>query len=346
MSVLSVIIAMLTLNFMHQTADTSLCPPKILLGPCDCSAPGRAYSCYANSPDIALNIKSIFTDAALVTRKSELRWRTFKLIGLYDDRALVEEFDDNVFAGFQFETIFIRYTRLQFIHPNAFYSTHNYTDVLRLGSNQITNSKQDESEYQIFNILSQFTKLTQVDLSDNRLQVIPANAFRSPQGVELQISSLSFRTNLITEIGNNAFSELPHLRNLDLSMNKINQIGVQTFPLTARNRDTLLMFEMYDNGLTEQSFDNTFRNVERKIWLNIFKNNVSFLPEQQFSRLLTTRNSSVRLAQNPLVCNCEQFGYLERLHRVDSRLELNLSGGICKDTNESLWTWLEGANCT
>ncbi|XP_071814044.1 uncharacterized protein [Apostichopus japonicus] len=77
--------------------------------------------------------------------------------------------------------------------------------------------------------LRNFVELKVLDLSNNKLQVLPNNTFTEDHKLE----TLNLSNNYLNRVGNGAFNGLQHLKVLDLERNELNTIPEDVFlPLT------------------------------------------------------------------------------------------------------------------
>ncbi|KAI1287087.1 Immunoglobulin superfamily containing leucine-rich repeat protein [Halotydeus destructor] len=276
------------------------CPPKQLLGPCRCSTTENSITCYSQ---LTVNLKAIFTDISAFMRPSDLQMRTFRLSGLPDHRTGLDELEENVFNGFQFENIHISYTTLERIHANAFASTFNYTKRLVLTSNRLKNSRYNQSKYELFDILSKFPKITHIDVSGNELQVIPSQAFRPLHGVQEHLNSMKFASNFIMQVEDEAFANLPNIVYIGLNSNDIDRLSEKS--LSFLPSDTVCDVNLFDNYLSENSFQGkTLANLLRPIRLVLDHNRIRELNEDTFKPFLAREGTELSVNHNPMTCGC------------------------------------------
>lgn len=158
----------------------------------------------------------------------------------------IDTLEEDTFAGFQFEKILIRHSTLRAIHANAFNNTANYTRQLAITQSRLANEKGAGNEYDIFNVLSGFLNIEQIDLSGNSLQIVPKNAFRSLNTKQQKLAVVNLQENEIREIGNNAFTQLANLEQLALNSNQISRVSTHAFDFFPSSR-TICKFSCKDS---------------------------------------------------------------------------------------------------
>lgn len=219
--------------------------------------------------------------------------------------------------------------------PSSIFDYNRQLEFLDLSANQI-----ELIEYGAFRNLS----LTKVNLSKNKLKELEVGTF----GELLNLEYLDLSSNQISFIKNGAFDEVPKLRNLNLSKNKLQAFRGELFTSTRTQLEKLNLCQNSINYLYPSSF-----NVHRKLKsLLLCSNNLNYFSTELISSIgnlevidlssnrlksLDTNNFSNLIKLKKLKLNNNQINSIgpnvfHNLTRL-SQLDLSSNGLINLDVN-------------
>ena len=172
------------------------------------------------------------------------------------------------------------------------------------------------------NAFSKATKLWTLDLSNNLLKTLQTGAFvgvstSAENGLDLSISN-----NVITKIESGTFDPTSKIRSLDLSNNRITELGDTVFGSLPSTLYTLILDENYIPEITTDSFPRNLANVG---YLSLMVNSIADLGQNAFpkstnelllaaNRHLTTLKSNVFGGLN----NLSQMNFPSELTTIES----------------------------
>lgn len=207
-------------------------------------------------------ITEIYTIARATSSVTSIR--NFGKFSLTNSR--IQSLDSNILGYLRFEYIYMRKNTLKIIDPEFFDSSRDSLKRIEIIHNDV--------EKFPFKELSSFPKLEFINLKYNSIKSIPDDAFGKVINNKIRKIDLSF--NKINHVGANSFKYLTRLEKLDLRHNKLTVINNMAFL-----------------GLQENA----------KLILNLANNKIMFIAEgafenQLFKCLNLTDNSLTRLQEN------------------------------------------------
>src|SRR6185437_10312500 len=114
---------------------------------------------------------------------------------------------------------------LTYIHERAFLASEPFLDTFVL-----VNVPQIHDGIKLFRIVSRFSKLEVLWISESQISSLPSPLFHPSNGVMKKLESISIHENTgLTEIAGNTFQGLPLLREIVLHDDGIKRIGKQAF---------------------------------------------------------------------------------------------------------------------
>ena len=138
----------------------------------------------------------------------------------------ITELKENTFSDITFDAIYIQSCfELKTIHINAFNNTDSVSTEIYIRSNPLLTSPDNS----IFQVVSKFVRARVIDLSNNnQITEIPSNAFQDIVCEQDQLNYLLLSGESFGKLGNNAFSHLKNLINLDMSQTSIDFIPLKS----------------------------------------------------------------------------------------------------------------------
>ena len=152
---------------------------------------------------------------------------------------------------------------------------------------------------QLFHFVSFMPNLKSITIRQTNLKEIPEQAFTQTSS---KLSYVKLNKNEIEKIGSLALAELSSLTWIDLSENKLKELGAQIFFFKERSEKPL-QIDLDGNHLTSKSFNSTsFQLESRPAVIFLRDNNITIMKEDVFASIV--RSPSVRLFTdgNPLKC--------------------------------------------
>lgn len=308
------------------------CPPVNLLLPCSCTNLTKVIECSSGFFH-GNTLRYIFFDAYLnlsktnqdkndhLTNHFKPKFHHLKII-----HSPLEQILNNSFSDFIFQKITIENNyHLIGLELNAFDGTEQETIELNFKSN-INLFSRNSSVENFFSIIFEFINLQSLTIDHCGLTYLPIRSFQMNQLNYLK--KLTIINNPIEIINLNILGQIPSIRIIDFSNNKIHSLKQSTFWLNHNKKECKESFKREDihyfvdlsgNNITEYSFVNQSFNISCTMELNLTKNNIQFLNETIF-RPLFKHYTRIILLDNPLNCN-------------DCRMDWLLKGRYCQTTN-------------
>lgn len=147
------------------------------------------------------------------------------------------------------------------------------------------------------NILGRLSKIILFWGSQNEIESVEANTFNECRSLEL----ISLKFNKISFIHEDAFINLENLYKLDLSSNRLNNIG-KIF----KNLYSLVDLDISSN-LIEYLNEETFKNLLNLHALSLAKNNLKFLNSKTFDSLVSLEYINLCFNKSPIPIIYERF---------------------------------------
>jgi hypothetical protein len=218
---------------------------------------------------------------------------------LYLKSDTLEEIRENFLRNISFKVItFHNCSLLRNIHKNAFKNIElNIEKFEIIGQNLL----EDEN---VFEVISGMANLRSLRLSDTKLSSIPENAFNPTNGLQRNLTRISFDSycshSPIKRVMKHAFYHLPNLIHLDLSCLQLEQIVSDAFQFIDSSNPRKLFIDLSENQLTENSFgENFLKGINRNVELILNYNPFIFLNETIFAAFLDSNSeNSLKIWQN------------------------------------------------
>ncbi|CAL4197542.1 unnamed protein product, partial [Meganyctiphanes norvegica] len=269
------------------------CPNAEDIAPCVCT-----YDSGDNSMDLECSsveseeqLKQIF--------KADFPFKNFKQFHLHDNSNM-KVLEEGVFNGISFEIIKIQHNNLEIIETQALDSCYATAREMRLYSNNITSFP--------FGELSQFSKLSVFDISDNPLSVIPVDAFHGL----ITLEDLSITLNNADFVG--TFQDLPKLRRIWLDHNYITTIPAHFINTSSSDLSSIGLDGNNIVSVEPDAFD-----IVDGLDIYMAGNSLSTLEEATWRSYLEA-GGLLWAYDNPLVCGCDiawLFGEDQLLEQVN-----------------------------
>lgn len=202
--------------------------------------------------------------------RSVLYQRTFGKFSLTNSR--ISGLESNVLGYLQFEYIFLRKNTIKKISKEFFDSSRETLIRIEVIHNDV--------EKFPFKELSSFPKLEYINLKYNSIKSIPDEAFGTILNDRIKQIDLSF--NKINHVGSNSFKFLTRLEKLNLRYNKLTVINNMAF--ATLNENPKLTLHLGNNKVMFVS-EGAFQNQVFKS-LNLTDNNLTTLQEKAFRGIL------------------------------------------------------------
>jgi hypothetical protein len=251
-------------------------------------------------------LKTIFHDLSSKLKNDQKHFKYF-----YLTNEAITELPEKVFEDITFERIEIKNAKkLSLIHTKAFDGTFpNLTDLHVIG----TSLKNSPPDHDIFAAISSLLNIERVFITSNLIEEIPDNAFRPINGLQTNFYDLALYDNKINKIGNNAFTNLQYLSNLQIDANKVNHISKNAFFFNNTDQGFFLLF-LFEQLLNSSSFESgAFDNLHRPtiIYFNYGyddkSNNITYLDQNIFETFLN-KDSKNGIALNTIECkDCRSY---------------------------------------
>ncbi len=166
-------------------------------------------------------------------------------------------------------------------------------------------------------------------INTNYLVEIPINAFQTISK-KSKLTSINLSDNKISKLGSNAFNNLPNLTNLVLKNNLITKLDDNSLTI-ANTENQKITVDLSNNKLTEKSFTkSTFiREDNISIELILDNNTITTLPEDSFKNFLANNKNQLSLNNNKFNCDCNMKWILDK----SQDLKKTLHNIICQNKN-------------
>lgn len=155
------------------------------------------------------------------------------------------------------------------------------------------------------------SKLKLLNLSYNYIEHFTLDVFKGLDSLEvLDLSGNLFGDMIHLDNGGEIFSHVKELVHLNISSNRIYNLGVHMF----RAMYKLQTLDLSDNYI--ESVDSSFENLKYLRFLSLKNNRLQTLPEivrNSLSKLLAQHGVTLDFADNKLACNCDNIPFLEWL---------------------------------
>lgn len=331
-------------GFLLTSSAANSCPSPESLSPCICSP---------NDPQEVACRNIAIDDGSFSLRTISAKINASGDEQIFDNFALestsATEIEDAIFPKLVFKKISIlANAKLAKIDVNAFVTSLSITEEIFICTNPILFSELG-AERDLFNLLSNFTKVRRITVRNGGLKLIPDGAFQlSSNGVtNSELVYLDFSKNQIQSVGQKAFARLPSLEVIILSHNQIAKIEPAAFyrdSVTTRNR---LVIDLTGNSLSPSSFEEeSLTNYTHAVTLNIAENQLQYLDPNLFGPFLMG-DVLVNLTGNGIECrDCKhKWLYVERDCRKRVATRAKLIQGIECDNDQSM-SIKDFENCT
>ncbi|CAG2111711.1 unnamed protein product [Medioppia subpectinata] len=259
--------------------------------PCKCqydnNYKGYTMKCMGDSDIDLAKVFETYTKNLTETQKH------FKMF--YFNNTFVTEIGDNSFKSLTFEWISIEEAMsLEKISKNAFNNETNYaTKSIRIHSN----TKLSNPDNSLFEALSKFVNIEDIDLSYNNLQQIPANAFKPINGYQTKLKDIIICDTTIEVLGAKAFWSIPALNSLSVYDTAISHIPDDAFAFEKPSNKTLYIFlnlnkSLNSSSYSPKSFADTQRPTELELGHKYTPRQVVYLDEKTFRPFLEANKAN------------------------------------------------------
>ncbi|KAG5676868.1 hypothetical protein PVAND_006675 [Polypedilum vanderplanki] len=275
-------------HFIYSTYLIGLLLVKIVFAQCPWhrDIPDLQTSCLcAYNLGQELSVQCDQVDFSILASALDKYARTTPLDLLYINNSTIKKLENNVFVNLKLHNVQLSSCKLKQIEDNAFMGQSDHLKNLNLQDNLL--------EQAPIRALSHLRKLNLLDLSKNKINVIPNDAFKSLTN----LATLKLMDNNVT-LERYAFRGLENcLKNLNLKGTKQKRI-----PDAVRGLKTLAFLDLSQNGIRElPGFGGikTFEGLDSLTALNLERNLIQSLGETSFQGARKTL-SSLSLLNNLL----------------------------------------------
>ncbi|CAL4152752.1 unnamed protein product, partial [Meganyctiphanes norvegica] len=254
-----------------------LCPDAEKIAPCVCQQSWDNtldLNCWAVESEEQL--KQIF--------KADFPLKNFRKFYLHHNNN-IKVLEAGVFNGVSFEIIYIRYNKLEVIESHALDSCYDTATDMDFQNNNMTSFPFDE--------LSHFSKLSNFDISNNLLSMIPADAFNGLTALEY----LHLNGNTAKIVG--TFQELPNLHGIYLGGNDLTTIPVNFINTGSSKLNYIGLSENHIVSVDPSAFD-----IGDSLDIDMWQNSLSTLDEATW-RPYFEAGGVLEADDNPLMCGCD-----------------------------------------
>ena len=256
--------------------ESNGCPVSESIKPCVC-----AKVLGINSWDIKcgghsdIDLVNIFQTLEKNLTKTEKHFNRF-----YLNNTFITELKENTFKDITFDDIIIENcTNLSKIHVNAFNQTDLVTKYLYISGS----FKLSSSDNSIFEVISKFVNLEELQLENNNITEIPSNIFNNQDELEF----LTFKGKSIKKLGPRAFSSLHRLKSIEISYTSIEYIPEYAFEFDQESNQTIAIRFEGNHLLNGSSIHkNSLKNIKRPLYLAL-DSHIEYLEENIFKPLLS-----------------------------------------------------------
>ncbi|KAK4884724.1 hypothetical protein RN001_000995 [Aquatica leii] len=155
--------------------------------------------------------------------------------------------------------------------------------MLNLSSNRIKNIPEDSFDKVTFNLGRFYTEFSVLDLSNNVIQRIYPNTFKTPERTN-SIVMLTLSKNLITTIESKTFLKTPFLRILVLNQNLISQLATDSF----KGLTNLVSLDLQRNHI-QKIPTSLFADLQKLEFLDLSQNYLTAIDSTTFSGLINLK---------------------------------------------------------
>jgi hypothetical protein len=252
--------------------------------------------------------------------KNEKHFKQF-----YLNNVAITEIEENTFFEVTFDEIIIdRAANLKSINSHAFNSTNLVTKSFRLHYSPIVNSPPN---HDAFLMLSSFINLEELEFTGTQISEIPSYAFRPIIGIQSKLSNINFQDNKIEKIGNYSFYDLKNLKELDLSLNPLKLISMNSFHFRNVSNQTFNLHLDSINTLNGSSFAiNSLSDIKRPTAIYLCSDpNLKFIDETIFLPFFESNHKNTIFSYYSLGIDCDdcrshwlvkESKYLQRFDQI------------------------------
>ena len=234
---------------------------------------------------------------------------------------------ENTFKDITFDEIQIGHcTNLSKIHINAFTETEFFTTYLKIFSNPALSS----SDNSIFEVISKFVNLEELQLIDNNITEIPSNAFKSIIGYQDKLNILIIGGKSIEKIGSRPFYQLSALTSLHIYNTSIESIPEYAFEFEQESSLVLYLYLVNNEHLNTSSFhQDSLMHFKRPVYLDLgySGNHFEYLDEKIFKKFLNSNpHNMIDMTDVKFDCdNCKNFWLRKQPNLLESFEHLSCS---------------------
>jgi hypothetical protein len=178
-----------------------------------------------------------------------------------------------------------------------------------------------------------------LELISTEISEIPSYAFRPINGIQSKLSGIDFHKNKIEKIGNYSFYDLKNLTELDIGLNPLKLILMNSFNLKNVSNETFKLNLGHSNTLNGDSFAiNSLSNIKRPTFVNLNDNpNLKFFDQTIFLPFFESNPKNHIYLSNTTKLDCDdcrshwlvkESKYLERFHQI-----ICLNGNDVRNSN-------------
>ena len=219
--------------------------------------------------------------------KSEKHFKSFRL-----NNTFITELKENTFKDITFEEItIIRCNNLSKIHLNAFSKTYSVTKILSIS----LNSKLSSTENSIFEVISEFVYLEDLQIEGNNITEIPSNAFQRIGVYQDNFQTLVFSGESIKKIGSRAFHSLRRLNYLHIYDTSIDYIPEYAFEFEEESNQRITLRLGNNKFLNSSSFhQDSLSHFKRPVYIDLGSvvNHFEYLDEKVFENFLNANHEN------------------------------------------------------
>jgi len=214
------------------------------------------------------------------------------------------ELPADLFSEFKFKKIVVKNSNFSLVHENSFTDTSLSLEELVLENNGLANAFPHEES--LFVALSKLFSLKRLSLRNNKLSLIPANAFRKIVLTQGKLKDLDLSDNQISDVGDFAFNELVNVQSISLAGNRLTHVRRNAFTFLKASPIPLTI-DLRNNRLKSDAFDVRALDIIRRgeVHLVLNNNGIQYLDQRVFGSYLESPATSLQAEGNPLTCSCE-----------------------------------------
>ena len=237
------------------------------------------------------------------------------------------ELKENTFSDITFDMIqIINCHNLKTIHKNTF----NTTDSLTTHISIEFNPKLTSPDNSIFEALSKFVRLEQIELGGNNITEIPSNAFQNKQD---QLKFIQFFGKSFKKLGNNTFSQLKSLAQLFITQTSIDFIPENAFEFNEKSENQMTINlggnkYLNNSGLSENSLTKLKRPTTLDVYSSTYSN-FTFLEQKIFQPFFKSNDKNqIKLNDYSLDCSdCRNYWLKQNPTLLKQLTNSNCSNG-------------------